>query len=69
MKQFSSSIRSPGVILLDGDDDRRLTESDITGQGLQRLRWQRYEVESYLIHPRTLERFVEHIRWAQTLIR
>lgn len=49
----------PGLILLDGDDERNITETAITGQGLQRLRWKRYEIESYLIHPATLERFVE----------
>ena len=49
----------PGLILLDGDDERNITETPITGQGLQRLRWKRYEIESYLIHPKTLERFIE----------
>ncbi|HRB16293.1 MAG TPA: AAA family ATPase [Nitrospira sp.] len=49
----------PGLILLDGDDNSRVPETPITGQGLQRLRWKRYEIESYLIHPATLERFVE----------
>jgi hypothetical protein len=49
----------PGLILLDGDDDRRITDTDINGQGLQRLRWRRYEIESYLVHPAALERFVE----------
>ncbi|THJ17073.1 MAG: hypothetical protein CAF45_016830 [Nitrospira sp. CG24E] len=49
----------PGLILLDGDDERNITETAITGQGLQRLRWKRYEIESYLIHPATLERFIE----------
>jgi predicted ATPase len=51
----------PGLILLDGDDDRRVTETEITGEGLQRLRWRRYEIESYLVHPKSLERFVEHV--------
>jgi hypothetical protein len=50
----------PGLILLDGDDDPRIPATAITGQGLQRLRWRRYEVESYLVHPQALERFVEH---------
>jgi hypothetical protein len=49
----------PGLILLDGDDERNITETPITGQGLQRLRWKRYEIESYLIHPKTLDRFIE----------
>lgn len=49
----------PGLILLDGDDDPRVPETPITGAGLQRLRWRRYEIESYLVHPTALERFVE----------
>lgn len=49
----------PGLILLDGDDDRQVPETSITGAGLQRLRWRRYEIESYLIHPAALERFIE----------
>ena len=49
----------PGLILLDGDDDPRVSETDITGTGLQRLRWRRYEIESYLVHPTALDRFVE----------
>lgn len=49
----------PGLVLLDGDDDPRVPETEITGSGLQRLRWRRYEIESYLVHPKTLERFLE----------
>ena len=49
----------PGLIILDGDDDPRVPATDVTGSGLQRLRWSRYEIESYLIHPNALERFVE----------
>ena len=41
----------PGLVLLDGDDLPIITETEITGQGLQRVRWRRYEIESYLIHP------------------
>ena len=49
----------PGLELLDGDARPELQSTDITGQGLQRLRWRRYEIESYLVHPASLERFVE----------
>jgi len=49
----------PGLVLLDGDDDRRIPETEIGGQGLQRIRWMRYEIESYLVHPATLLRFIE----------
>ncbi len=51
----------PGLVILDGDDDRRVTETRISGQGLQRIRWKRYEIESYLLHPDVLSRFVEKI--------
>lgn len=51
----------PGLILLDGDDDRRIPETEIVGHGLQRLRWRRYEIESYLVHPAALERFVDKL--------
>jgi hypothetical protein len=49
----------PALELIDGDARPDLQSSEITGQGLQRLRWRRYEVESYLVHPAALERFVE----------
>ena len=51
----------PGLVLLDGDDDRHIPETEITGKGLQRLRWRRYEIESYLVHPAALERFIEKV--------
>jgi hypothetical protein len=49
----------PGLELVDGDahPDRKSTE--ITGEGLQRLRWRRYEIESYLVHPAALWRFLK----------
>jgi predicted ATPase len=49
----------PGLELLDGDARKEITATDITGAGLQRARWQRYAIESYLIHPAALDRFVE----------
>jgi hypothetical protein len=50
----------PGLRLLDGDDRIEVTETPITGTGLQRIRWKRYEIESYLVHPAALRRFVEN---------
>lgn len=47
----------PGLVLLDGDT--RAPSTPITGKGLQRLRWNRYEIENYLVHPEALKRFVE----------
>lgn len=49
----------PGLELVDGDAHHGIQESEITGVGLQRLRWRRYEIESYLVHPDALARFVE----------
>ena len=50
----------PGLLLIDGDAHGEQA-SDITGKGLQRLRWRRYEIESYLLHPDALVRFVESV--------
>lgn len=49
----------PGLELLDGDAHPDITETEITGKGLQRIRWRRYESESYLLHPDALARYVE----------
>ena len=49
----------PGLELVDGDAHQGIQGSAITGSGLQRLRWQRYEIESYLVHQDALARFVE----------
>ena len=49
----------PGLELRDGDARPTIPDTDITGTGLQRLRWRRYEIESYLVHPSALARFVE----------
>jgi len=51
----------PGFELLDGDARSEIPSTPMTGQGLQRLRWKRYEIESYLLHPDALARYVERI--------
>jgi len=51
----------PGLELLDGDARLEIPSTPITGQGLQRLRWKRYEIESYLLHPDALARYVEQM--------
>jgi predicted ATPase len=51
----------PGLELLDGDARQEIQATPITGSGLQRLRWKRYEIESYLLHPAALARYVEHL--------
>ncbi len=48
----------PGLVLIDGDANPNVQSTKITGRGLQRLRWNRYEIESYLLHPDALKRFV-----------
>lgn len=45
------------VLLLDGDN-RNLPDHEIRADGLTILRWERYESESYLLHPASLERFL-----------
>ena len=49
----------PGLELRDGDARPPVPDTETTGAGLQRLRWRRYEIESYLVHPDALARFVE----------
>ncbi len=50
----------PALELLDGDSKNK-ADDDIPGTAdrIQRLRWRRYEIESYLVHPAPLARFVE----------
>ncbi len=50
----------PGLLLVDGDAKETIESTPIIGRGFQRLRWRRYEIESYLVHPASLSRFVEH---------
>jgi hypothetical protein len=51
----------PGLELIDGDAHPENRSTPITGYELQRLRWRRYEIESYLVHPAALERFIEKV--------
>ncbi len=51
----------PGLELLDGDARPEIQATPITGEGLQRLRWKRYEIESSLFPPAALARYVEHM--------
>jgi hypothetical protein len=48
----------PGLVLLDGDANPNVGPTALTGAGLQRVRWHRYEIESYLVHPAALARYV-----------
>jgi hypothetical protein len=47
-----------GVLLLDGDN-RNLPDREVSADNLTILRWRRYEIENYLLHPQALLRFVE----------
>jgi predicted ATPase len=51
----------PGLQLVDGDGVHEMQSSPITGAGLQTLRWERYEIESYLVHPDALARYVSGV--------
>jgi len=48
----------PGLVILDGDANPNVGPTALTGSGLQRVRWRRYEIESYLVHPAALARYV-----------
>lgn len=54
---LSIQPRLKGVLLLDGDN-KAIDDHEITAEGLTVLRWERYEAESYLLHPAALERFL-----------
>jgi predicted ATPase len=51
----------PALELVDGDAHPGIQSSPVTGQGFQRQRWRRYEIESYLFHPRSLARYVAQL--------
>ena len=51
----------PGLELVGGDAPPDVRDGAITGAGLQRLRWRRRGIESYLVHPESLARFVESV--------
>ena len=46
-----------GVLILDGDN-RGLPDREVAADGLTLLRWRRYEIENYLLHPDALVRTV-----------
>ena len=54
-----------GALLLDGDH-RGLPEHEVAANGLEVIRWKRYEIENYLVHPGALHRFIE--QWAGPLV-
>jgi hypothetical protein len=52
---FEEPLRA--IEITDGDSKNHGPDA-LDGGGLRRLRWRRYEIESYLIHPRAIGRFV-----------
>lgn len=62
LRAIRPSIKA--VLLLDGDN-RDLPDREIRKEGLTVLRWERYEAESYLLHPLSLERFLD---WEKGLL-
>lgn len=50
-----------GIELIDGDANPNIQSTAFEAGKLQRLRWQRYEIESYLFHPAALARYVEQV--------
>ncbi len=48
----------PALELVDGDSHAGVQGTPISGRGFQRTRWRRYEIESYLVHPAALARYV-----------
>jgi hypothetical protein len=56
LKAINPNVK--GVLLLDGDN-RSLPDREVGADGLLVLRWKRYEIENYLLHPEALLRFVE----------
>ncbi len=62
LKAISPEIS--GVVLLDGDN-RNLPDHEVAGENLTLLRWRRYEIENYLLHPAVLERFVRETQSIQ----
>lgn len=49
--------KTRGLCLLDGDN-REEEDEEVTKAGLVVLRWRRYEIENYLLHPEALKRFL-----------
>ena len=47
-----------GVLVLDSDN-RNVPDHDVSAEGLKIIRWNRYEIENYLLHHAPIERFIE----------
>jgi hypothetical protein len=47
-----------GLLLLDGDN-RKLSDQELSAEGLKIVRWKRYEIENYLLAPDAIRRMFE----------
>ena len=47
-----------GVLVLDSDN-RNVPDHDVSAPNLKIIRWDRYEIENYLVHYALIERFIE----------
>ena len=59
--------RIRGLCLVDGDNLDQ-PDQETTKAGLEVLRWRRYEIENYLLHPESIARFVDHLPLMQPII-
>jgi predicted ATPase len=59
LKLAEPSLRA--LEMIDGDSVGNQQATPITGEGYQKTRWRRYEIESYLFHPAALRRFAEQM--------
>lgn len=54
-----------GVWVIDSDGKERIPASEAPEKGkLNRIAWKRYEIESYLMHPEVLARFIDNMAWS-----
>ncbi len=49
----------PAIQLQDRDARAEAPAAEVRPSGMQVLRWSRYEIESYLVHPAAIDRFLE----------
>lgn len=49
----------PGLQIVDGDSNVNAPTDAVSGTRPPTAKWRRYEIESYLVHPAAIERFIE----------
>jgi predicted ATPase len=58
LKSISSHIR--GILILDRDN-KEIPEHDILADGIEIVRWGRYEIENYLLVPNAILRYIKNV--------